>query len=493
MLKNTFLLVFLIVFPSIIFGQKIYKKQIDSIGKLIEKSYLHGTSNPDLLLKNITDFYYLSREANYPEGQIMSLFEEAKMYYTAGEWDAALIKINEGIDLASRESDYNMLSRFALLQQRLLLDLDHLNASRKILAKAEEYNKLVTSEDDRHINHIFILLAQADIIVIKEDHIDQNQIVSLKKQALEEVGQLSVSNLYRNATEMFTLVSLTWSLTYLKDHEEAEKYSAILDQKSLKFKSEPLFAFNLIIKGRIANNQQNYPLAIQYLTEALDRSGKVEHFIRLMKIYPMLSESYAGMKDYEKANYYSGKYKRLVDSIDIIKKRSGDVTFVNEINNKIFNLKKTIDYTWYYISGGFVIAVLLGWLFYKKYDRKALKEVIPVSEVKVMESPIPIFENKPNTTKKLVQLAKEDINAFYIEFQKAYPSFYKTLQERYPELNISDINFCSLIKMSFGIKEISQYTNSTIRAAEARRYRINKKMDIKNQNELYMIISTINV
>ena len=100
-------------------------------------------------------------------------------------------------------------------------------------------------------------------------------------------------------------------------------------------------------------------------------------------------------------------------------------------------------------------------------------------------------DDELEVTKKLVNLAKSDINVFCIEFQKNYPTFYQSLKEKYPELNISDINFCALIKMNFEIKQISVYTNSTIRSVESRRFRIMKKMQLKSQSELYIILSKL--
>ncbi|WP_326982675.1 hypothetical protein VUJ46_21345 [Chryseobacterium sp. MYb264] len=488
LLKSAFLWIVVSLISGAAFGQTTYRKQIDSINKIIDKSYVYGISNPDLFLKNASMLYYLSYEAKDSKGMISALFEEAKMYITMGEWDMALTKVNQGITLADQENDYNMLTRFFLLHQKLLLDLDHLNASKMVLAKAEEYNELVESLDDRRINHVFILLAQADLIVIKDDHADQNQIIKIKKNALQEARRVSSVNIYKNTAEVCALGSLSWSLSFLKDLSAAKKYTGMMDKKTMQYQSEALTVLNLMTKGKIQNAEQNYPQAIEYLTKALKDSGREKNFITLLKIYPMISESYVGMKDYENSTLYATKYKNLIDSVDILKKRSGDINFLNKINYKIFTLetrkRKAVRY--YLPIGLMVILTMLGLLYYRK------RMIIKRNEDSIKNTEKTTLEKQSETTKVLVQLAKEDIKTFHVEFQKVYPTFYKILKERYPDLNISDLNFCSLIKMSFSIKEISQYTRCTIRAAEARRYRINKKLDINNQNDLYYIISLIN-
>ncbi|MFP3671017.1 hypothetical protein SB717_38695, partial [Priestia sp. SIMBA_032] len=77
-------------------------------------------------------------------------------------------KISEGIDLAKSEKKYNFLCRFLLIYQRLLLELDHLQASKDILYKAIEYNGLVELTEDKVTNNVYILLAKADILAIND-------------------------------------------------------------------------------------------------------------------------------------------------------------------------------------------------------------------------------------------------------------------------------------------------------------------------------------
>lgn len=58
--------------------------------------------------------------------------------------------------------------------------------------------------------------------------------------------------------------------------------------------------------------------------------------------------------------------------------------------------------------------------------------------------------------------------------------FFKKLQEQYPKLNKSDITICYYLHIGFSNKEIALFLNSTVRAIESKRYRITKKMNLKN-------------
>ncbi|MBK1897016.1 tetratricopeptide repeat protein [Chryseobacterium paridis] len=482
-------------------------REIDSISQLLEKNYIKGDTNPGITLKNATALYYLSREKKFYPGQVYSIFEEAKLYQLNGDFDSALVKINEGIDLAKVNNDNNMLCRILLLYQRVLLQLDHLNAAKQILYKTEYYNKLIKNEDDRRLNEVCIILARVDLLTIS-DNFDKDtaeEVTKLKKQAYSECLKINDSNKRKKVTLIYTLQSLTSCLVDQKKIDEARKYVGITERLLVSFPDNTFIVRNFITKGIIEKESQNYPLAIEYFSKAINNSQKDYNRYEQYEVYALIAESYEEMKDFEKSTFFSKRYKRLMDSITLVKKKSGDVNFINNINVKVLDTKTKIPADRSNLIIG-VSVILLGVLIVVFYSRMRKKKRLnyagnttedPISDNFIaLEKPITenYIENNPKSekTKELILLAKEDINVFYIEFQKMYPDFYTTLKNKYTDLNISDINFCSLLKMNFGIKEISQYTNSTIRAAEARRYRINKKMQLKSQNELYMILSTIN-
>lgn len=58
--------------------------------------------------------------------------------------------------------------------------------------------------------------------------------------------------------------------------------------------------------------------------------------------------------------------------------------------------------------------------------------------------------------------------------------FFKQLEEKYPELNKSEITICYYLFIGFNNKEIAVFLNSSVRGIESKRYRITKKMNLKN-------------
>ena len=60
--------------------------------------------------------------------------------------------------------------------------------------------------------------------------------------------------------------------------------------------------------------------------------------------------------------------------------------------------------------------------------------------------------------------------------------FFKEIEEKYPELNKSEIIICYYLFMGFTNKEIAVFLNTTIRSVESRRYRISKKMNLTKKD-----------
>ena len=58
--------------------------------------------------------------------------------------------------------------------------------------------------------------------------------------------------------------------------------------------------------------------------------------------------------------------------------------------------------------------------------------------------------------------------------------FFTQISDKYPQLNHSEIIICYYLFTGFKNKEIAIFLNSTVRAVESKRYRINKKLNIKD-------------
>lgn len=487
-LKNkAFLLIFIffIIICSTLHAQKS-TPEIDHLIKVIDETYSKENIDKKRLLDLTSDLYYSSKEAKFIKGQTYAIFEEAKIYYFEGDFALSLKRINEGVGLAKSQKDYDMLCRLLLMYQSSLLRLDYVNKAQQILAKCEEYNELNSSKENKKINDIFIDLAQTDLMVDEQGLSgDLKSVITLKKKAYSTALELNDSNKYKKITVIYSLESLAWSVALSENTNEARQYTQELDKLLAVYPNNYSIIQNFIIKGAIENIDHNYKEAISYFSQAIALSKENKSIYNLYEVYPMISASYGESKDFENATIYSWKFKHLSDSITQIKKKTDNIDLINEINVKISEKEEPESGLGKIMSAVIASVLVLGvaafLLWYKNFKRN------PENDHEVL-----VQEDNLDVTKRLVNLAKEDINSFYIEFRKVYPNFYQALQKEYPELNVSDLNFCTLIKMNFEIKEISIYSNASIRSVESRRYRIIKKMNLRNQDDLYMMMSYIN-
>ncbi|WP_139263343.1 helix-turn-helix transcriptional regulator [Chryseobacterium carnipullorum] len=467
----------------------------DSLKTLIASSYRNDIfDNHKDVLRYSTELYYLAKNKNDQESIMFSLFEQSRIYFMENKYGVTLKKLSEGIKLAKKMKNYNMLCRFTLIYQKVLLHLDYNNNEIKVfINKCTEFNQHVKNKDDQHINTIYILVAKADSFLNNEGLCnDMDKVVTLKTQAFQESLKIKNNNPLKTFTQIYALQSLSWSCALARDFSRANSYLAITDSLLSK---NPNYYFNvdcLITKGAIENIQRNHQKAIDYFEQAINKAENSQAIYQLYTVFPMISASYGELGDFRRGMEYSWKAKDMAEKLQQLRMEGHNVAVITSINAEIHHMENRSEIPYILLIIGILILSVLSYYYFKKKHR-----IIPVSLEKLKDidegnySERNISENDADNNKKLVHLAKEDINTFYMEFEKNYPVFQHILKQKYPQLNLSDINFCSLIKMKFEIKQIATYTNTTLRSVESRRYRIRKKMKLKGQDDLYIIVSNI--
>ncbi len=59
---------------------------------------------------------------------------------------------------------------------------------------------------------------------------------------------------------------------------------------------------------------------------------------------------------------------------------------------------------------------------------------------------------------------------------------------RYPSLTPVDLRFCALLRLNLSTKDIAKFTSLTVRGVETARYRLRKKLDIKDKESLVQFL-----
>ncbi|MCD8183923.1 MAG: hypothetical protein LUE99_13495 [Bacteroides sp.] len=77
-----------------------------------------------------------------------------------------------------------------------------------------------------------------------------------------------------------------------------------------------------------------------------------------------------------------------------------------------------------------------------------------------------------------------DLQAFQSTFDSVHHDFFKKLEAAYPELNNKDKLLCAYIKMNLISKEIAPLLNISVRGVEISRYRLRKKLNLEEGDNL---------
>ena len=83
-------------------------------------------------------------------------------------------------------------------------------------------------------------------------------------------------------------------------------------------------------------------------------------------------------------------------------------------------------------------------------------------------------------------------DTFEKNFDLIHQHFFQNLRKKYPNLTPSDMKFCALLRMNMNTKEISRFTNISLRGVETARYRLRKKLALPPNQTLVEFLMDFN-
>jgi DNA-binding CsgD family transcriptional regulator/archaellum component FlaG (FlaF/FlaG flagellin family) len=80
--------------------------------------------------------------------------------------------------------------------------------------------------------------------------------------------------------------------------------------------------------------------------------------------------------------------------------------------------------------------------------------------------------------------SQDNWKIFEASFEQAHEQFMKKLRANYPDLTPSDLRLCALLRMNLSSKEIAPLLGISVRGVENHRYRIRKRLNLENDQNL---------
>lgn len=85
----------------------------------------------------------------------------------------------------------------------------------------------------------------------------------------------------------------------------------------------------------------------------------------------------------------------------------------------------------------------------------------------------------------------KDWEQFQLHFEEVHPNFFEKLKTSYPNLTETDLKHCAYIRIGFSTKEIARLLNVTPRSVQVSRYRMKKKMELDESQDLRDMINML--
>ncbi len=261
----------------------------------------------------------------------------------------------------------------------------------------------------------------------------------------------------------------------------------------------------IYIDEAIQNEKKIDDIGIKYITafyagryfKAIKNVSQAQHYLWISK---NIAKNYYKSENYQIA--VAGELKALYQSVgqkdsigyysnwllDIESSSSEQYRTLNDTVDKQNELeatkrKKETKSLFFILSVSVTICILFIFLFlyyYRKHKSKNLDKIDVPHQSPVQES---IF-------KELIQLAKENNPEFLTRFNEYYPRFSEELLKVSP-LKISEIRFCAYIYLNFSTKEISDYTFTSVRTVQTKKYNLRKKLNIPSDMDIYVWFSKL--
>ncbi|TDS50960.1 tetratricopeptide repeat protein [Myroides indicus] len=498
----------------------VRKNKLDSVSYFLDTAKIYAVKNNDRLLEarltSLNGFYFLFKD-NYPNSMenLFSALSFFKSNYDNSNYLADVYSGLGGLYYYGLKEEGKAISFYKKAYK--IYDIN--NNSR---GKAIVYGNF------------------GNMFLHKKSYVEAKENLRKSYQIFEELGD--TANLIRiliflSALEL-ELNQVSESLGYLDKASEL----AVLEN------DHALIGIALLNYGYVYESLNNYDKAVEYYEEAYNHTINsnqyfpIEHLNTLKRFSELLRKT----KKYEESLNYLDKYYTMKDSLNGVKVRQrveelewGNILKENLLEYEISKQKyKNHIKTYLIIIISVLSSIVFIYLLYRS-NKKTLKiskleNVYLLENIKKEEELNKIREEKhlaeiESKNKELmginVQLlfknrllneienivkdkskniyseieksikqnrnSEKDWEQFEQVFEKIHPSFFKHIQDNYSILTKTEKRICAYIKINMSNHEIASLLNVDYLSIIKSRYRIRKKLKLKNEEDLDEIIHSL--
>jgi|GEM_PF-1804144 len=476
---------------NIAFSQHILtEKQIDSIQKTI---YTTTPENADIIETTCTELYYKSKDIGYRKGQMEALLRlSAFRINSKKNLEKASEDLSEVSKLAMEEDNYYYYCKAKGTQAAIFNSLNLYDKAKNILdenfrliPKIKENNKRTLTEAfyyGRYIN----LYGYQNMQDSVQHYADKRLQAALRLPDNEPEKPLLITSTARLLCTLYADKKDFGKMEYyLKMQEKYIKNIDNLFDLAFYHKTKGEFIFNTKHRDKLKDRH--------YLDSVLYHFKRAEKYAVQAKnptvaqtLYEEIANVYKLKDSIEKQAKYLNDFTVLKDSVRKIEDRYINNTLKlapkeQKPKKEVYSARSGNNMIYYSLAILLILFLCYYLLKYKIFSRRIKKEISVLTESR----------GQNVSFGELMEMALHNCNSFYINFQRMYPGFGTSLLAIDPSLKPSDIEFCALLKLNLDTRQIAESKKITVRAVEAKKYRIRKRLEIPSEQNINVWISRL--
>lgn len=478
-----FLFLAMIIFSTKLEAQLNDSKPGKSLEQRIEENHSLMLSDPDYAILETDLLLEEAIKTNNKDAELSLLSRKSWFYIRKSDLKSAL---NEVQYLEKKATEYNDYYWQAYAHQYLVEIYALNNLQKKAISEFEKslvlFDKSDRTKEDVNYAKGNLYMRMAIVYQTKEDF-------SSAKQMLQKTDYFfkSLSSGKKRDRALFFNYSNLGVVNYeLKQMDSSEYYV----KKSMNLADEQNKTTlaqmrNFLLMGKINESKKAWKEAYNYFktAEQLDSitsSGLLEK----SWLYHGLFNTYQALDSTQEATNYLGKYK----DIEIQKEKNKNSSLHKIIDEELLKEK---NYTVYVIIGSSVLVFILLVFIIGLYRKNKLLARQEILSEQYLEKHAEIDNVDEKTLSALVKMIEEKDPAFMAAFQNAFPSFLEKIQEIQPQVVPTELEFSALLKLNLTTKDIARFYNIEPKSVQNKKYRIRKKLNIPNEEDIYFWFSKI--
>ena len=456
---------------------------------------------------------------NSPEVQIEALSQAATVCFYIGLYDKAAEQWLKAISIAESEAMLEKANRLKFNVVGLYMAMG-------------EYDKAY--ETIKPIITFFDSAAPDVVFTLSDKHAIQNNLAIIygalfPDSALTKFRSVIAFTRQNDLTKKLN-TSQQAMLTFLVTSEDWVRADSLATVMSVDIEENAFdYAALLHKRGSIAAGMGDTAAFLKYMISGIDLAEQIGAYGLTDYFAERLSQYYKSVGDAEQALYYADireqlAYKDVTHSAQALLSKSEYEAIVAAVEARAANdATQGLGWQILLIVTAIIsfIGLVLAFLSIKLKDVAVVKDGVDKSTTTqgpsailgqdnlvlasttvdqgTLSSQQELLQLRDKLLKETVEVLKQGegqqnsgvlsrsglraLQNFDLRIQEIDSSFFKTLQEKYPNLTPNERRLCVLLKMDMSTKDVVVFTGQTLRAVEIARTRLRKKLGIDNTQQ----------